>query len=167
MKLKSFIFILSFFLPLPASVEAQNCGLIDVEIRGVSLAPLYQNGDHLDAVRRDCLERPIIRNDIIVFKSGASKLPLIKRIIATPGDRFALRENHLFINDAAAQNSQGRVFHFPENAKKLIRLYEIQFGGVLPQDIFLVMGESDGVLDSTRFGPVHRQDILYIGLPRD
>lgn len=113
-----------------------------------------------------CLGREIRRNDIVVFNSGASELPLIKRVVAVPGDRFTLKESHLRVNNTRLRNSTGEPFYFASGAEKLIALYENQFRGILPREVFFVLGDSDGVLDSARFGPVNLQDILYVGVSK-
>src|SRR5882672_9844530 len=42
------------------------------------------------------------RGDIIVFPSPADGIRLVKRVVAVPGDRLELRNDHLFINDQPA-----------------------------------------------------------------
>jgi signal peptidase I len=41
------------------------------------------------------------RGDIVVFFSPADGVRLVKRVIALPGDRIAMRDNQLFVNDKA------------------------------------------------------------------
>ncbi len=159
-----FLFLALLLSASPAFAASPPCGLIDVEIRGTSLTPLYKDGDHVDAVTLQCLGREIVQNDIVIFKSGASQLPLIKRVIAVPGDRFTFGGNNLIVNGTPVINSENNPFYLSDNAGKLIHLYETQFKNVLPADIYLVMGDHDGVLDSSRLGPVAKQDILYVGV---
>lgn len=159
-------YLLSFFLLacFTSQAHAQPCGLIDVEIRGSSMMPLYKDGDHVDAMTPQCLGRKIGRSDIVVFKSGAADIPLIKRIVALPGDRFTLKDNHLMVNDVPVSNSQGQAFYFSEATSGMISLYESQFKTVLPDGVYLVMGDHEGVIDSSRLGPLSLSDILYVAV---
>src|SRR5215204_5480703 len=42
------------------------------------------------------------RGDVVVFYSPADGIRLVKRVIGEPGDVIELRDNHLFVNGAAA-----------------------------------------------------------------
>jgi signal peptidase I len=124
------------------------------------------------------------RGDIVVFLSPADDMRLIKRVIGIPGDRIAMRNNRLFINDEElsyeflGEGSSGSV----QPSKKLgHELFTEDLAGhkhimmiipdkssirsfptvIVPEGRYLMMGDNrDNSADSRYFGFVERQRIL-------
>ncbi|PZO84220.1 MAG: signal peptidase I [Micavibrio aeruginosavorus] len=161
-KFPFFLFVL-FFLSVPAMAQdkaAPVCGLSLYTIEGNSMVPLVRPGDKVETMPPSCLGRAIEDGDIIVFTNAAVKTAIIKRVIARGGDRFAVREGAVLVNDKKVTTADGRAFHLSEGRLGMIRLYESGYNGVVPKSAYLVIGEQEGgTTDSTRFGMIDISDI--------
>jgi signal peptidase I len=122
------------------------------------------------------------RGDIVVFFSPADKTRLVKRVVGIPGDRLALRDNQLFINDrkiayqpieleTTEQNRTGRDALFFEESldQRPHRLMFMpdqsaprSFGPItVPREHYFMLGDNrDESADSRYFGFVHRDRIV-------
>jgi signal peptidase I len=115
------------------------------------------------------------RGDIIVFPSPADGIRLVKRVVAGPGDRLELKNDHLFINGepASYQLTDNRskaklVLNETVSGKEHQLLIDTQkpamrsFGPVqVPAGEYFVMGDNrDNSFDSRYFGFVPRATIL-------
>jgi len=124
------------------------------------------------------------RGDIVVFNSPADGKCLVKRVVGIPGDRIALRNNQLFINDeelryeflgegssGTAQSSEkfGHEFYTEDLAghkhtmmtlpdQPSIRTFPTV---IVPEGHYFMMGDNrDNSADSRYFGFVERKRIL-------
>jgi signal peptidase I len=124
------------------------------------------------------------RGDIVVFISPADGKRLVKRVVGIPGDRIALWNNRLFINDeelrykflgessfGSAQPSEkiGREFYTEDLAGHKHTMMTIpdqpsirSFPTLtVPEGHFFMMGDNrDNSADSRYFGFVERKRIL-------
>jgi len=158
------VLILLISLPDRITTPKTEDHLIQIEekiVRGNSLSPLIKPGQTVKVSLNYYSYYPIERGDIVLYNYAGNKDPLIKIIKGIPGDRLEL-ENigggwNILINGEVVKNSENRPFLVSGNAYKMLSLYE----GVIPESAYLLLGEIvSGTLDSTRFGLVHKSDIL-------
>jgi signal peptidase I len=103
----------------------------------------------------------VMRDDIVFLDYAGNENPLIKIVKGIPGDTFSFNKHDLYINEKLLTNSEGRSYHFDRDAKNLLSIYMHDYNNVIPQDVYLVLGNKPGgSLDSTRFGLVNKIDIL-------
>lgn len=124
------------------------------------------------------------RGDIVVFFSPEDGTRLIKRVVGTPGDTIAMRQNKLFINgqsigyshlhprdrDAIDQDGQHEIMFFTEIL--IDKPHSVMFSPALPslksfgpvtipEGQYFMMGDNrDNSADSRFFGLVDRRLIV-------
>lgn len=137
------------------------CRLLTLLVLGTSLAPQIPDHTLLHALPLECAT-PLQARDLVFFQSGARNIPIIKRVIGLPGDRFIVTDGGvLLLNGEPARNSSGERYEFPEARARMLRLYEQGYHGVIPSDAYLVLGEAvHGSTDSSIYGLISRRDIL-------
>ena len=125
------------------------------------MLPLINPGDTITVKPTACLESPIQKSDIILFRSGIDKHPLVKSVHAVEGDvlKVDISKNtaKVFVNKEEIKNSMGKKFQLTPARARMIKLYE----GTLNPNTFLVMGDQlYGTNDSSRVGLIHKSDII-------
>lgn len=145
----------------PANGEA-GCSKGDVSVVGTSMEPVIADGSEVTIGYGDC--GPLERGDVVVLGQAGHSLRLLKRLIALPGDTFRLETRGgkvgLSINGEAVLNSAGAAYDWSPERTALLRLYEKDYGGVIPPGAVLVLGEGiHGTDDATGFGLVAKSQI--------
>lgn len=152
--------ILMSFQPAQAQDE---CAAQPVIIYGDSLSPLVSDGESVMMKPLSCAGE-IKRGDLAVFRTGARDKPVIKIIRALPGDHFSVKGGAIRVNKEDLTTSAGVPFHLAERRTGILTLYEERYGGVIPPDTYLMLGDNPaGALDSSRIGLIHRSDIIMVG----
>lgn len=67
------------------------------EVVGTSMFPTYQNGEHLIANKVVYRFSKPQKGDVVIFKYSDEQ-DFIKRVIATPGDKLALKDGKYYLN---------------------------------------------------------------------
>jgi len=113
------------------------------------------------------------RGDIVIFDSNSAQKRLVKRVIGIPGDRIAMLNNHLFINDKPIKYSPDQdnigsdwIEHLskadysvriPYPAKTYSSFETI----AVPAEHYLVLGDNrNNSADSRVIGFVPREEII-------
>jgi signal peptidase I len=163
------LFTILVFLIFPALAYANtgspagspDCSSQNYRIVGVSLEPLVLNGSVITMNSAACT--PVTANAIVVFSQHSSAMPLVKRVVAMPGDRFGLENGVLHVNGAVVRNSAGAAYEFAAARGRMLELYAHDYNGIIPPNTYLVLGDNiAGTLDSSRFGFITRADIQYV-----
>jgi signal peptidase I len=151
-------FLFKFEVGCPVSVEERI-------VRGNSLSGLVEPGETVRAIfgYYDCNE--IKREDIILYDYAGNENPLIKVVKGIPGDEFSFQEVsggwHILINGKILENSKDQPYLLNQRGYNMLSLYEKDYGGIIPEQAYLIMGNlASGATDSTRYGLVHKSDIL-------
>lgn len=115
------------------------------------------------------------RGDIVVFDSKVENNRLVKRVVGLPGDRIAMQNNQLFINDELAlysnQNAHESYLRATEQLINYPHAMQIaaignspasSFGPVtVPDGQYLVLGDNrDNSKDSRYIGFIPRSEII-------
>ncbi len=126
-------------------------------VNGASLTGFVEHGDTVRVAfgYYDC--GTVKRGDVVIYNDASDRNPLIKIVRGVEGDAFmlALTEGgaKIFINGEALQTTTGQVYRISEDAYQLLALYEQDYGGVIPKDAVLILGNLPrGSRDSTQFG---------------
>ncbi len=159
------VLIGSFWTPLLAADESE----IRVEeriVRGNSLSPLIKPGDKVKIYFEFYDTHKIQRKDIVACKYSCCPDPIIKIVRGIPKDKFELKElkdgsDLVLINGKVLKNSSNEPYKLTGNRKKMLLLYEKDYGGIIPENTYLLLGNLvSGSLDSTRFGLVDEKEII-------
>lgn len=135
-------------------------------VRGDSLSPIIGPGCTVRIVFGYYQEEAVKRDDIVAYQHpGCSKL-IIKIVKGVPQDTFELKElkdgsSYVLINGEILKNSLNKPYKFKGNRKKMLSLYEKDYGGFIPENTYLLLGNLvSGSMDSSRFGLVDKKGIL-------
>lgn len=106
--------------------------LLPVRVVGISMAPNYRDGE-IHVVNRLAYRwsRPR-RGDVVCCRFLSDSVFLIKRIVALPGERIAIRRGVIFIDGEPLEESYLRFHPLPWN------LTEMQLG----PDSYFVVGDN-------------------------
>jgi signal peptidase I len=147
------------------------------EVPSGSMLPTVRIGDHVLVSKLAYgLRAPFIgyldqfggpnRADVVVLESPESGIVLLKRVIAIPGDKVAVRDGKLWLNDreVAVEADHGELRELLGHAHSI----SLSEGGgpdfgptTLPPDKYLVLGDNRGdSRDGRFFGLVDRRAIF-------
>ena len=171
-KSKKLIFALALGLIIAGGVfyilSGERCEVQAEEriVRGGSLSPLIESGDTVKVLFGYYNCHKIKRNDVVAYYYAGNKDPLIKIVRGVPGDSFKLEQTeqgawYIIINGKILKNSAGEPYLVSGKRYEMLALYEKDYKGVIPEQAYLIMGNLiSGAMDSTRYGLVHKNDIL-------
>ena len=125
-----------------------------------SMLPTLAPGDYIISSNIAYKTTTPKKGDIIVFnrisKKDSNKLiPYIKRVIATAGDTFSIKQGIVFINNTPLKES----YLDPENVKRAYSRFQPQ--RTIPEGMIFVLGDNrDNSADSRIFGFVAISDVI-------
>lgn len=122
-----------------------------VRVKGQSMDDTYHNNDIL--IVKTVGYKPKVNDVAIVYRSEINDL-YIKRIVAGPGDTVSYKNRTLFVND----NVVVEFGKTPLNCDDYVTAYT---SFVLGEEEYFIVGDNyTNSIDSRKFGPVLRKDIL-------
>ncbi len=117
-------------------------------VHGLSMYPTLHDGDRVFVVPYRGNTTPD-RGDVVVLKdvAGTNEM-LIKRVVALAGDKIAVKNGQLLVNDKYSHKNT--IHNLPEN-----------FSTLVPDNTIFVMGDNEGhSYDSRSFGPVPASKVV-------
>lgn len=163
--------MLVFFLAASLSVAeynwVPNCvrGTESRFIRGTSLTGIIEHGQPIQILFGYYSCNPVRAGDMVVYSYAGHSAPLLKVVHGMPGDRIELQRQtdgwRLIINGEQARTSLNEPYFLDSHAHAILALYIRDYKGIIPNDSYLILGNlSEGTLDSTRFGLIHKNDLM-------
>lgn len=136
-----------------------------VYISGNSMSELYKSGQNVLADFGYYTCNDVQRKDVAILKHTPNIEFVIKSILLIPGDKFYIRgyQNgfHLIVNNDVLLTPSGRPYLFPPSAERVLRYYEKNYSGRVPDNLYFAFGtQFDGSLDSSTFGPISRKELI-------
>ncbi len=122
------------------------------EVVSASMEPAIRIGDRL--IVRTGAPDDIRRGDVVIVHNPAPNdpFPLIKRVVAVPGDFVVVLDNQVFVNHKPTRREVAARGSWPPHGGHLYNLNNRQY--------FVVGDNRDNSYDSAVFGPVEKTDIL-------
>lgn len=93
--------------------------LVPVRAEGISMLPTFRSGSLKFVSRVAFLGREPQRGDVVAIRLAGPNVLYIKRIVGLPGERVAIREGFVYVNDMALPEPyvrHRRVWDVPEVA---------------------------------------------------
>lgn len=133
-----------------------------LEVEGNSMSPMIQDGETIVFVNKyyRCSKNSPKIGDLISYKYGGNKHPLIKKIVATPKDRVEIKNNKLFINNIEVKNSREKPYVFSTQEIDMLQLYISENNTIPPNSYFILGDNTENSLDSRKFGAISLDDFL-------
>ena len=131
-----------------------------VVVRGDSMYSTLEDGEVLFLSKINYRIEDIERFDIVVVKDIDNDL-IIKRVIGLPGDSVEYKDGTLYINDLRIEEDYTDYEMEDFNVDSICEITEITCNGVIPKDMYLVLGDNRKVsADSRVKGLINREQIL-------
>ena len=156
------------------NITAENNCFIPSQktVSGSSMMPVFSHGDVITSLigYYDCNE--IDRGDFVLADYGGASFDLVlKTVRGVPNDTFTLKQNgvgwNIIINDQVLMNHSGVAYSLPEYSANILKSYQHQSNGVVPEGKYLLFGEMiEGSYDSTKAGFFAREQIIAKVLPK-
>lgn len=136
-----------------------------VYINGNSMSELYKSGQTVAADFGYYNCNDVQRKDVVILKHAPNIEFVIKSILLIPGDEFYIRGYqkgfHLIVNNDVLLTPSGRPYLFPASAERVLRYYEKNYSGRVPDNLYFAFGtQFNGSLDSSTFGPISRKELI-------
>ncbi|MBI2050512.1 MAG: signal peptidase I [Parcubacteria group bacterium] len=127
-------------------------------VNGASMEPTYYNREYLIVDELSYRLNAPQRGDVVVFKYPLDESQFfIKRIIGLPGERIVVRDEAVTVYNGA--NPLGTVLSEPYLSEDAVTTDTSD--ATLGPDEYFVMGDNRmASLDSRRFGPLKRDEIV-------
>lgn len=85
--------------------------LLPVRVDGISMAPTYKNGGVNFIYRWSYARQHPLRGDVVSIRFAGPHVMLLKRIIALPGERMAIRRGIVYIDDQPLDEPYVKLFN--------------------------------------------------------
>ena len=133
------------------------------QVNGRSMFPTFKSGDYVLTDKVSYKTGSPKRGDVIVFHAPpeagcptGTGCDFIKRILATPGERVAVQNNHVYINGQKLNESY-IPSDFETIAGKFIKGRTVTLG---PDEYFAMGDNRSHSSDSRVWGPVDKSEII-------
>ena len=131
-----------------------------VVVRGDSMDTTLKDGEVLFLSKITYKVSDINRFDIVVVRDIDDDL-IIKRQIGMPGDKVEYKEGILYINDEVINEEYTDYIMDNFNVNTICRITNLKCNGVIPDDMYLVLGDNREVsADSRVKGLIKESQIL-------
>ena len=132
--------------------------VLKLGVQGTSMFPLVKNWAILDYYPDYFKCHEIEVWDVVTYDYGWNKLPLIKKIMAWPWDKFVYNWSQILINDVVLVNSVWKPYNIKS---KVIDLYAKNYP-LIPKDTYLLLGDQPWwTTDSSIFWLIHKSNVFW------
>jgi signal peptidase I len=120
---------------------------LPIRVVGNSMAPTYHNG-RINLINRLAFHwRAPKRGDVVAVQLDKSRLVLLKRVVALPGERVAVRAGRVVVNGRILDEPYANVADNPPTQRELM----------LGRDEYFVIGDNR---DISAYGKVRQHEVI-------
>ncbi len=125
-----------------------------IMVVGQSMEPTFYTGMQILVDEQYYQYHAVARNDIVTMQHE-SRISMIKRVVAIPGDKLHLdKNNKLYVNDVFLILINPPVW---ANTLKQLKTYR----WIIPEGHYLLLGDNySNSMDSSSFGLIKKENIL-------
>ncbi|MDD2917255.1 MAG: signal peptidase I [Candidatus Gracilibacteria bacterium] len=134
-------------------------------VNGHSMEPTLPNGTKICLFRNfPVVSGDIKTGDIVGIHFNGKNINMVKRVIGIPGDQIVFgKDGYIYRNGEQMKEDyiigNPKFFLTPGFSRVLLQIE--RFGGILPSNMFLVLGDNRrNSLDSSEYGLIHFDQIL-------
>ena len=133
-----------------------------ITVNGQSRYPNLHHNDRL--VVSSWFYNPSKGDVVILKRTEGLNEPIVKRVIATEGDKVAIRDGHVYLNDQlldeTAYLDESVETFLPSTHAELMD--ELEEGMVVPEGCIFVLGDNRGDSMDSRYTAVGMVDTRYV-----
>ncbi len=133
-----------------------------ITVNGQSMYPNLHNNDRL--VVSSWFYNPSKGDVVILKRTEGLNEPIVKRVIATEGDKVAIRDGQVYLNDQlldeTAYLDESVETFLPSTHAELMD--ELEEGMVVPEGCIFVLGDNRGDSMDSRYTAVGMVDTRYV-----
>ncbi|MEN9799865.1 MAG: Signal peptidase peptidase [Pseudomonadota bacterium] len=131
-------------------------------VRTKQLEPRLRKGEFVHVYAGQCDFR--VERGSVVMLTGRTPFPQLRIVRGLPGDTVLVetrgKQQVVLVNGVELRNSAGRPYRWSRVTAEVMREHLSPFGGKLPPDAYLVLGDRpDFTLDPNLLTPARRQDL--------
>ena len=148
------------YLSLKKAETPEN--VVEMTIKGDSMEPSLKAGQKVKVDRDYYKNNPVQRGDIVAFQLKTVKDPLVKRVIALPGDKLEFKQGQILVNGEKIKEEYlfDINYRLSEAELKIIKI-PLRYYGRVPQGSLLTLSDNrQRSYDSRRFGFVPKKYII-------
>jgi signal peptidase I len=151
--------VFSSFRETPSYVK------IPTYVNGHSMEPTLPHGTNICLLKNFYASSENIKSgDIVGIHFNGTGMNMVKRVIGTPGDQIVFgKDGYIYRNGERMKENyitgNPKFFLTPGFSRVLLQIE--RFGGVIPKDMFLILGDNRrNSIDSSEYGLIHFDQIL-------
>ena len=128
---------------------------------GYSMHPSLDPGQEINIDSEYYNHNEIARGDIVAVKFKTRDDFLIKRVIALPGDKLEIKDNHLYLNDKLLIEQYVSGAQINATMARVLKSQLESYNNYVPFNSYVVLGDNrETSFDSKDFGVVDRFQIV-------
>ncbi|MBP6855493.1 MAG: signal peptidase I [Candidatus Pacebacteria bacterium] len=133
-------------------------------VQGVSLEEIVKPGSLVRVQEGFYNCNPVRRGDVVAYHYAGNAAPVIKIVYGIPGDAWRVSMSAsgttIILNEQNVTTPAGKTFLMTSKRAQMLSMYARDYP-IIPADTYLLLGTDPwGTLDSSRFGLVHKNDLI-------
>lgn len=154
-----------YFFPketqLPEEVSQEQ--KVEMIVRGDSMEPTLKDNQKVKVNLDYYKTHEVERGDVIIFKLKTIEDPMVKRIIALPGDKVEFKDGGLYINGEKLKEDYLKDinYQFSETELKTLLIPLEKYNNIVPGGSYLTLSDNrTRTIDSRKWGFLPKEYVI-------